>query len=597
MNKRVLLASTIGAIAKRLADVCERNGATPTLFEQGASVIRELENGNYELFLVEHNFLVGEYQNLISQIRENKSLRDLFIVVYAPSNIDDEQLSLTNGANAVLSAPFSDAGIYALFKRAFGLPKQAMLVSGTPQEEFTLALKSLGYDLRVFLTAEEALSDQGPEIPDFIICEYDLSGMNAIEFIQKINDSDRLKGLPVVVAYGGRNVDAIEEIIKAEAFDVILTPFASPHNLKKIQDHFPLPPRGRRLRALVVDDSPTIRELISGMFKELDYHVVTAENGFEGYKAVERLKPDIITSDYDMPVLNGWEFCTEIRDHESYKDIPIIMITTRATELDQKKGEILGVSAYLTKPFQKNDLKASVDMAINNAKIKKEQETIAKFVAADTIRAVNDMIDGGGDVKKGENKFITVLFSDICEFSPKCEKFSARKIVKLLNTYFDLMVEVLSKYDAIIDKFIGDAIVARFDSGHPETDARNAILAAWEMCTELKKFNLDSFEEIQCRIGINSGEVILGSLGCERHRLEYAMIGDNVNIGQRLESAAPKQGVMFSEATYDLVKKYVVVGELQEVEVKGKKEKVPAYILDGVVSGNNSLAESGVNGK
>ena len=145
------------------------------------------------------------------------------------------------------------------------------------------------------------------------------------------------------------------------------------------------------MKALVVDDSPTIRELISSMFKELDYHVETAENGFEGYKAVERLRPDIITSDYDMPVLNGWEFCTEIRDHESYKDIPIIMITTRATELDQKKGEILGVSAYLTKPFQKNDLKASVDIAINNAKIKKEQETIAKFVAADTIRAVNNL--------------------------------------------------------------------------------------------------------------------------------------------------------------------------------------------------------------
>ena len=79
---------------------------------------------------------------------------------------------------------------------------------------------------------------------------------------------------------------------------------------KRIQDKFPYATCGRRLRALVVDDSPTIRDLIASMFKELDYQVETAENGFEGYKAVQRIKPDIITSDYDMPVLNGWEFCT-----------------------------------------------------------------------------------------------------------------------------------------------------------------------------------------------------------------------------------------------------------------------------------------------
>jgi adenylate cyclase len=264
--------------------------------------------------------------------------------------------------------------------------------------------------------------------------------------------------------------------------------------------------------------------------------------------------------------------------------------------MDLKKGELLGVSSYLTKPFAKDDLKASVEQAISNAKIKKEQDTIAKFVAADTIRAVNNMIDGSDDGKKGESKFITVLFSDICAFSGKCEKFSARKIVKLLNTYFDLMVEVLSKHDAIIDKFIGDAIVARFDSGDPETDARNAVLGAWEMCKELERFNLDSFEEVQSRIGINSGEVILGNIGSERHRLEYAMIGDNVNIGQRLESCAPKQGVMFSEATYDLVKDHVLVGERQEIEVKGKKEKVPAYVLEGIASGSSELSTLKVNG-
>jgi adenylate cyclase len=144
------------------------------------------------------------------------------------------------------------------------------------------------------------------------------------------------------------------------------------------------------------------------------------------------------------------------------------------------------------------------------------------------------------------------------------------------------MVDILFEHGAIIDKFIGDAIVARFDSGNTAIDARNAVYAAWRMHEKLIEFNKESFEEIQIRIGINSGRVILGNLGSERHRLEYAMIGDNVNIGQRLESSAPDRKCMISEATYSLIKEKVLVGERQEIKVKGKSELVSAYILEGI---------------
>ncbi len=578
-----MVASTIGAVAKNLGQLCEKHGGQVSYFDQGKSLLKQLIEGKYELLLVELNFIEGEHRDLVSRIRSQRKLQDLFVVVYAPAEINKNEQTAVNGVNSILTAPFSDSKILSLFKRAFSLPKQCLFVSSSTQEEFIAALQSMGYDLQHVSSAQEALEDESYNVPDFIIVEYNLSDMSATEFVVQAKESDRLKNVPIMIAYNGREAGEIEDILKAGINDVILSPFASAQNIKRIQDKFPLPPRGRRLRALVVDDSPTIRDLIASMFKELDYQVETAENGFEGYKAVQRIKPDIITSDYDMPVLNGWEFCTEVRDHEEYKDIPIIMITTRATEMDLKKGEILGVSAYLAKPFAKDTLKAAVETAIATARNKKEQETIAKFVAADTLNAVSSMVDEHQDAGMGESKHITVLFSDICAFSSKCERFSARKIINLLNTYFDLMVEVLSENNAIIDKFIGDAIVARFDSGDPASDALDAVRGAWGMCRELERFNLDSFEEVQSRIGINSGEVILGNLGCQKHRLEYAMIGDNVNIGQRLESSAPKQGVMISESTYNLIKDHILVGERQEIEVKGKSEKVAAYVLEGLI--------------
>lgn len=580
MSKKVFIASSIEAVSAEVARICENNGARAIRLQDIYDLAEEMRKAAPDALFIEYSLLQGEHKDLLKEIRAKEEFANLFIAVYAPEGVNPG-LTASEGANTFLRLPFTDTKTAALFKRAFNLPKQVLLILRKPKSELSIALAAMGYDIKSLKDAETALAQKWTEIPDFIIAEYTLPAMTGADFAEKAREDEALAKVPVLLAYDGRESKVVEDIIKHEVTDVLLSPYASAQNIKRIQDRFPLPPKGRRLRALVVDDSPTISALIANMFQELDYEVQIADNGFEGYKAVHRFKPDIITSDYDMPVLNGWEFCTEVRDNEQTKDIPIIMITTRATDLDKKKGEILGVSAYLTKPFEQEKLKLVVEEAIANAKAKKEQETIAKFVAADTLEAVESMLHGTNPAK-GEDKFITLLFTDICAFSSKCERYSARKIIKLLNTYFDLMVGILFDYDAIVDKFIGDAIVARFDSGDPQLDARNAVFAAWHMNEQLNAFNLDSFEEVQSRIGINSGNVILGNLGCERHRLEYAMIGDNVNIGQRLESSAPKQGCMISAATYDLVQNYVEVGELQEIEVKGKAEKVRAYVLQGI---------------
>ena len=155
-------------------------------------------------------------------------------------------------------------------------------------------------------------------------------------------------------------------------------------------------------------------------------------------------------------------------------------------------------------------------------------------------------------------------------------------MIELLNSYFDIMINILQKNNAIVDKLIGDAIVARFDSGNNKKDALNAVVAASQMLEALKEFNKKSFEKIEVRIGINSGNVIMGNIGCDSFRLDYTMIGDNVNIGQRLESKAGNLSCLISAATYDLVKEQVEVGNMQELDLKGKIRKVNAFPLLGI---------------
>lgn len=578
MPHNVFIASSVKAIAANLLSICKNFDLNVDILKDPISFAKELKESRFDLIFVDYNLIDIIKNDLIAIQAE---LNNTYTVIYGPNNIMGQIQKNELKIDSFLKVPISPIDVKDLFKRYFRLPGHVVLITKNAESEFITTLRAIGYRLTIVLKSEKIISTINATFPDLIITEFDTGGQDGAEICKEIKGIEPINKIPLLIACENRDVEIIEKLIISNPDDVMLSPYNSPNNIKIIQDLLPLPSSGRKLKALVVDDSGTIRNVISGMFMELGYEVVTAENGFEGFKAVQKFNPDIITSDYDMPVLNGWEFCTEIRDDDRFKDIPIIMITTRATDLDKKKGALLGVSAYLTKPFETNKLKISVEEAIAHSRHKKEQDAIAKYVAADTLNIVSAMAEGN-DVTKGEDKFITVFFSDICAFSSKCERYSAKKIVNLLNTYFDMMVEILSEHEAIIDKFIGDAIVARFDTGHHAQDAKNCVVASWKMLKKLNEYNEESLEEIHCRIGVNSGPVILGNLGSEKHRLEYAMIGDNVNIGQRLESSAPKQGCMISASTYELVSEFVEVGQMQEIEVKGKKEKVKAHILEGL---------------
>ena len=201
MSKRVLVASTIGAVAKSLGNLCENHGGHVTYFEQGKSFLKQLIDGKHEVLMVELNFIEGEHRDLITRIRAKKQLQDLFVVVYAPAEMSKEEQARANGVNAVLTAPFTDYKIVSLFKRAFALPKQCLFISSCSHEEFSAALTTMGYDFQQILSAKEALmEDNSPQVPDFIVVDYNLSDMKGIEFVERAKECNRFQKVPILKA-------------------------------------------------------------------------------------------------------------------------------------------------------------------------------------------------------------------------------------------------------------------------------------------------------------------------------------------------------------------------------------------------------------
>lgn len=214
----------------------------------------------------------------------------------------------------------------------------------------------------------------------------------------------------------------------------------------------------------------------------------------------------------------------------------------------------------------------------NKEKIK---QAMGKYLSQDIMKNVVQNID---DIKLGGKKAnVTVLFADIRGFTSMSEKMTAEDVSKILNEYFSEIEPIITKYNGVINKFIGDAVMAIFgepiqDINHPS----NAVKCAYEMLKKVEwlqdKWLNEGKPKIEIGIGINTGEAFVGNIGSEK-RLEYTVIGDMVNLASRIESynKVYKTNFLISSSTYSHVCAITDVIKISEVTIRGKSKKMDIY--------------------
>jgi adenylate cyclase len=203
-----------------------------------------------------------------------------------------------------------------------------------------------------------------------------------------------------------------------------------------------------------------------------------------------------------------------------------------------------------------------------------------------TASVVNEILKDPNKLKLGgDKKNLSVMFSDIRGFTSISERLSPEKLVQLLNEYLTAMTNIVFKYDGLLDKYIGDAIMAVFGAPLDQPDhARRACLTAIEMMTELKRLQIkweqEGWPKIDIGIGVNTGDMVVGNMGSEM-RFDYTVMGDSVNLASRLEGTNKEYGtnIIVSEFTHEVVKDDFFFRELDAVRVKGKKRPVKIFEL------------------
>jgi class 3 adenylate cyclase len=203
------------------------------------------------------------------------------------------------------------------------------------------------------------------------------------------------------------------------------------------------------------------------------------------------------------------------------------------------------------------------------------RDTFGKYVTKDVANFIlQNHINLEGEVRE-----CTILVTDIANYTTISESLSPSEIVKMLNEYFSELVEIIQKNKGVVNKYIGDSIFAIFNVplNDPE-HSLNAIRASIEIQTITKSKTFGNHKILETRIGVNTGEVVAGNIG-SHDRIEYTVIGDEVNIASRLEQLNKEYGIkiLLGEKTYIQVAKEFNCKEIGTVQLKGKEKSIKVY--------------------
>lgn len=263
-------------------------------------------------------------------------------------------------------------------------------------------------------------------------------------------------------------------------------------------------------------------------------------------------------------------------------------LQARVTELESEIADL----QVLYETTMEHGTSLENELVDQNGRMEELQSKMRKFLSPQLFAA---LVGGTADAStKAHNRVkLTIYFSDIVGFTDLTDTTEPELLSAVLNSYLTRMSEIALKYGGTIDKFVGDAVMVFFGAPEFEDDvshAQRCVQMALEMREALHQLRPDwkrkgISRELQVRAGINTGFCTVGNFGSD-NRMDYTIIGGQVNLASRLQSAAPKDGIYISKATYSLIEDFVTTKYVGAKQVKGIHEPVEIWELTGLADGN-----------
>jgi CheY-like chemotaxis protein len=384
----------------------------------------------------------------------------------------------------------------------------------------------------------------------------------------------------------------------------------------------------QRASVLVVDDSSTMRLSLIRALKDLGFdNIMEAKNGRHALELVLKEPFDLMLLDMEMPEMNGMEVLLALKNNPELSGLPVIVISGAEQIENAVKCIEAGAEDYLPKPFNPTLLRARATSSIEKKRLRDlDRVRLAQLqTEKDRTEAANKLVTEKNQILenlssklskylspqiyqsifRGEQnveisskrKKLTICFTDIAGFTETTDNLESEELTNVLNHYLTEMSVIALQYGATIDKFIGDAMLLFF--GDPESkgiaeDAKACVLMAIAMQRRMRELeqewrNRGLVRPFRIRMGITTGFCTVGNFG-SRDRMDYTIIGNEVNLAARLQSATEPGSILLSHETNALVQGLVMTEEQPPITVKGFPKPISGYKLVGTY---NDLVKSG----
>ncbi len=326
-------------------------------------------------------------------------------------------------------------------------------------------------------------------------------------------------------------------------------------------------------RILIVDDIDENLKVLTETLIEQGFYPLQAKNGERAVQIAKKARPELILLDIKMPDMDGYETIAVLKSDPDTRDIPVIFISALNQIEDKVKGFRAGAVDFVSKPFQKEEVVARVGTHLKlraaQQAVELEREKSEKLLLNILPAAVASELKNSGKSSPRLYPEVTVLFTDLVNFTEKAASLAPDDLIAELNDIFTGFDDIMSKYGCERIKTIGDAYFAV--CGIPEANpdhAYNMVCAAREIVVFLEERNRNARTAWSMRVGVHSGSAVAGIVGT--HKYIYDVFGDTVNTASRMESNSAPGRINVSDETARLLAGRLDLEARGEIEVKGK---------------------------
>ncbi|MFN3980563.1 MAG: adenylate/guanylate cyclase domain-containing protein [Caldilinea sp.] len=347
------------------------------------------------------------------------------------------------------------------------------------------------------------------------------------------------------------------------------------------------------LKILLVDDEPATLQLVRRLLQADGHVLYEATDGAQAVQVFDAVHPDLVLLDVVIPKMDGLEVLNALRQRD--KLCGVIMVSALTSEQLAVRSMLGGADDYVNKPFRLKTIRLSIRQVMDKVRLRRRNANLqAELIAANqrfrqymAKPLIETLLNSPMPPQLGGvREVVTTLFLDFADFTPLSERLPPDDVVQILNEYFAFLPNIVIEHGGFMDKIMGDGFMAIFNAPTTYVDhAQRAVLSAVAMRREIHRRNQSRTHRLSVRIGIHTGEAIVGNIGAAV-LMNYTAIGDAVNLAKRLEEACEPGQVLISADTYQRLDR--TLPEWKSIEfqswglrqLKGRQSSIEAFAVE-----------------